>query len=259
MSVRELDGIDDYLRVSFASTNFNSAVVPTAVLLIYKPLTNSGAGVAFTSWGRAIVGGSRGSIYQSSPTAYSWGSDDPSVDVNAIMNPTAAAWAGVCVSKPAGTSTPTMFYRTLAGASTTVTTLSSIAAAASPANDHWWFGAFAGATPSGYKDFRLATAALFQNTVSQAQFEAIIAAKSTLSIYSLSPFGLIDFNQASVATPVVDLMGNCTQDAINQTTVINGDDPPGWAFGTGITSSSDATGPGRAGQFHPHINYRMWF
>jgi hypothetical protein len=64
------------------------------------------------------------------------------------------------------------------------------------------------------------------------------------------------------ATTLVDLMGGSTYSSANSSGgLLTGSDPPTWTFdglGAGVSGSSTASGPGVAGEFHPHLNYRMW-
>jgi hypothetical protein len=72
------------------------------------------------------------------------------------------------------------------------------------------------------------------------------------------PTFLVELN---ASTPV-DLVGGSTYSALNSSgTTFVGADPPNFTFdgfGAGTTGSSTASGTGRAGEFHPHLNYKMW-
>lgn len=85
---------------------------------------------------------------------------------------------------------------------------------------------------SSFKDCRLAVGAIWNVALSDGDLESIDTTPATQTIFDLTPQGLWDFNQASTSDPVLDLMGNgADQTIISGTTVIGGDDPPGWTFG----------------------------
>jgi hypothetical protein len=68
--------------------------------------------------------------------------------------------------------------------------------------------------------------------------------------------------ELNTSTPS-DIAGGSTYSSSNSTPAptLTGADPPSFTFdgiGGGITGSSTASGPGVAGEFHPHLNSRMW-
>jgi hypothetical protein len=70
-----------------------------------------------------------------------------------------------------------------------------------------------------------------------------------------APVALVELNQASVTTALVDLVGTSNQTARTGTTVVTGSDPPGWTFdGTGVPPPTST-----AGVFEPHLVLNAWF
>lgn len=90
-----------------------------------------------------------------------------------------------------------------------------------------------------FADVMLATAGLFTYELTDAQCESLVATPGTNDLFNVSsggadPVAAWDFNQASVADDVLDLTaGAANETAITGTTVVTGDDPPGWVFGLG--------------------------
>jgi hypothetical protein len=72
--------------------------------------------------------------------------------------------------------------------------------------------------------------AIFDTELSDADFEAIAAIGTTQLLVDLGAIHVWRFNQASTATAVQDDVGAAHQTSIGASTVVTGDDPPGWAF-----------------------------
>ena len=90
---------------------------------------------------------------------------------------------------------------------------------------------------TGKPQSRWASMGYWNALFSDAMVDELIANRRTRDWYDHSagkPMGLWDFNQAAVGTAVTDLTGGgADQTAIVGTTVVSGDDPPGWEFGIG--------------------------
>lgn len=96
---------------------------------------------------------------------------------------------------------------------------------------------------------RIATSALWSNevhwsadTTGDAQIEAAGLEDSLQSWINEAPDALWAFNQASTSIAVDDLIANCDQTSLTGTTVIEGDDPPGFSFGA-VPSAQMLPGP----------------
>jgi hypothetical protein len=104
-------------------------------------------------------------------------------------------------------------------------------------------GVFFGESANGssFAAIRLALAGAWKSTLSDANFESGMHA--SLGAWSaLAPDALCPFNQASTADPVADVTGNgADQTSISGTSVVTGDDPPGFNF-------SGVSGPAKADQ-----------
>jgi hypothetical protein len=114
------------------------------------------------------------------------------------------------------------------------------------------FGAALNGSFSSFQPMLLATAAIWNSRLSDANINSVAAALTTQSMYDLSPLALWDFNQASTGTSVEDLIGTSDQSSINGTSVVTGDDPPGWTFGVG-------GGGGPAQQRRPRAQVSGWY
>lgn len=82
-----------------------------------------------------------------------------------------------------------------------------------------------------YGSFNGATVAYLPSALGDLAVEAVGTALTTQSIFNAGAGSLFDLNQASTATAVSDLAGTSTQSSQSGTTVVTGDDPPGWVFG----------------------------
>jgi hypothetical protein len=101
------------------------------------------------------------------------------------------------------------------------------------------FASFNNGSFSSFMNMRLAVAAVWTSSLADVTLESIETTPATATIYALAPTSLWEFNQAAVGTSVTDLMGNgADQTVISGTTVINGDDPPGWTFGLGTEGAA---------------------
>jgi hypothetical protein len=114
------------------------------------------------------------------------------------------------------------------------------------------FGGYRNST--SFKDMRLAVAAVWNSALSDGNIDTISTAKTTQSINALSPLALWDFNQAAVGTSVTDLTGNgADQTSRVGTTVIVGDDPPGWTFGLASTGKASPIQAAGRQRFQAHL------
>jgi hypothetical protein len=86
---------------------------------------------------------------------------------------------------------------------------------------------------------RLAVLGVWKSRLADADYES--GMHSSLGAWSaLTPDALCPFNQASTATAVADVTGNgADQTSITGTTVITGDDPPGFSFSSTTTVGRD--------------------
>ena len=67
---------------------------------------------------------------------------------------------------------------------------------------------------------------------------------STQQLADLGAVALWDFNQASTATALTDLVGTANQTAISGTSVVTTDDPTGWTFGLSGGGGGGSAGGG---------------
>jgi hypothetical protein len=79
-----------------------------------------------------------------------------------------------------------------------------------------------------FANMRLAAAAIFDKVLSDGQIEGIVTAKTTQSIYDLTPVWLVDDADAFVS----DYMNNADRTSVTGT-ADDADDPSGWVYGIG--------------------------
>ncbi len=105
-------------------------------------------------------------------------------------------------------------------------------------------------------DLDLAVAGVWTSALSDGNVEALLTNRATQDWANLSPAALWDFGQASVATPVADLIGAADESAIVGTTVItNGPIISGtvWTYGIAL-SETPTPGGATAGGNAPTVN-----
>jgi hypothetical protein len=100
---------------------------------------------------------------------------------------------------------------------------------------------------------RLAMCAAFDFELSDAQFNALAAARTMSSVLALGPRGLWQFNQSSAGIPVGDMTGNGANEIGRLgTSAVTGDDPPSFVFDIPVappnTVAPVVTGTAIAGQ-----------
>ena len=162
------------------------------------------------------------------PNDFAWGSDDPSADSGSGVTISQDAWWLLAITKPTGTSAPRFHQKLLSAGIGSWNHLNG-SAVGQTVNDVARIR-LGGVINSG-ANMRLACVAIWDTDLSDAEIESIGTAKSTASIYDLAPNCLWDLNQESIS-PLSDLTGGgANQISITGTSVVTGDDPPGWTFG----------------------------
>jgi hypothetical protein len=232
MAVREFDGTDDEIR--FAVDALSGMTFGTTAIL-FKPSTDTGTKQALalhTSGGtwRALLLGHDGS------------NDRPNVHNGSAFSQGASSsiddsvWHLVVYRKATGSNAGRFsVYDFNADAWSHTNGDNAIAD---------WTSAGASGTvrmsfesSSEFFEGRLAVGAVWANevhwTADSSGDTAIEAAGLEIDVQNWideAPDALWAFNQADVGTAVNDLIGNSDQTAITGTTVVTGDDPPGFAF-----------------------------
>lgn len=132
-------------------------------------------------------------------------------------------WQLIAVTRAAQFAIP-RFHRAIPGAAWARANGDGVTGGPSGVCDVVEFGSANGNNP---QEMRLALAALWSRALSDAEVDSITG--DSAQVTAVSPVSLWEFNQANVATPVVDLVGDADQFGINGTTVVTGDDPS-WTF-----------------------------
>jgi hypothetical protein len=252
VSVREFDASNDYATFTLGSINpdWNSGAFGWTFLALAKPLAVP------QSANRPIISVSRtnnltmGSIYvPNAGTNLYYGDDEPGADFAAGVGLT-TDWQLLAMTKPAGTQPMRGHRLRIDSGGWTHADANAGANHGTDADDidEVVFARFAEGI-GGAGNYRIAVAALWNTDLSDAEIESIGTAKSTVSILDLAPAAGWEWNQASTATAVTDFTGGgSTQASLQETTVINGDDPPGWTFGTDSVIVGGAGGMARPGR-----------
>jgi hypothetical protein len=242
MAVREFDGTDDYIGLDNGAVG---ALVNGAfsLVVIAKPASLS----AFEQFLGMEGGGTHlGGLYDSGSGKIAFASATYYDDYFA-SGMTAGDWQILAITKATGTVAPRMHRKQLGSGSWTHGSPSSTHAPVTTAVALFQIGARG---TVDYKDFRIAVAAVFDTELSDALIESIQTTPSTQKLADLGAVALWDLNQASTGTAVVDLTGDgADQTTITGTTVVTGDDPPGWTFGVsgGGTPPANTVAPALSG------------
>lgn len=201
-----------------------AALTDWGMMVVCRPLVLT----SFRSWIAAGAGAADlGAIYYDATSEITWGSASADLATQAFTV-TTTDWLLVGARKAAGTTAPRFSIKNL----TTGAAATHADATASGADvaGNWnvtRFGDFNAG--GGQADIRIATAGVFDTPWSDAQFAALTG---TAGMAALSPDRLWDFNQASTATPVKNVLtGLDDQSSIVATSVITTDDPPNWTMG----------------------------
>jgi hypothetical protein len=238
MTVRQFNGTSDELVTGIGAA---SGMVYGTVATLLKFSTVTG----FRDW----------TMLHDSGGAYAWSPngltnfstlqmDNHGANSNSGINPGITAWKLVVVRKATGTATPRFsVYDYTSGAWTHAAGASTLADSSSPPGS----GGQIRFTYQGTADFfggKIAARALWANslpwTADSAGDLAIEASGLNVSAYywkQKNPTVFHLFNQASIATSVVDLStgGTGNQSSIIGTTAVTGDDPAGFNFSLTLT------------------------
>lgn len=231
MTVRRFDGVDD--RIFFAPGN--AAPIdggPITIATIWRPSSNhqggliDGRNAGVRRW--AINPFSDNNVYINT------GGGITSTNYGAYIG----QWALLAFTKPNGSSTVrTHLFRY----DTSIWTHTDLAACGdSPGGIDeiivGWFGS------SEYLHADLAVMGIWSSALSDVALEGLTNALEDWD--AASPAALWAFNQENVATPVEDITdGGADQTAITGTTVLSGQDPPGFDFSLPLEGVLAATEP----------------
>ena len=234
MSVRTFDGTDDFIRCTGTlGASFNAAC---SILLLVYPTTLPTGDEPFFSIGNSTTA-TAGTIYNDSGNSganIAWGNS--AADSIGNVGLTASAWQLIGGSKATGADSSVILHRKVLGSGSWshVSGTGTINNNANVCTDAF-FGRFNDSAT--FRDFSLAVCAIYTTELSNANVETIETAASTASMLSFSPVAAWEFNQASTATTVTDLIGNTHEASKTGTTVTEGIDPA-WTFsGTGAATS----------------------
>ena len=237
MPVRELDAIDDYIQFN-GTFDVNSATKAVTLLAVMKLVGDVASDAGLFGVGNSATNGQVAGFYERGSGNLTWGTDDPAADdVSSIDFDDAGGalqniWVILAMNKAEGSAVARFHIMPLSSGTWTHTPGAlSIPARSGAVPAQAFINRFVGG--GGFRGLRIATAAVFDTSLSDTSIASVGTALTTASIAALSPIALWDFNQASTGTSVSDLIGSNNQGAINGTTVITGDDPPGWTFGLG--------------------------
>lgn len=240
MAVRGFDGTDDRIRLNPGAIT-NSGAGPKTFAAIVKRTADSGTGsdpIIALNYAADIDG----SFYfgQSANTLALLNNGATQTSVSSFTVTASDGWCLVAVTKASGTATP-RFHKYRYSDATWTHSDGSAAIGNGAATTTLtievgsWFNGVDTAP------IRLAVAGVWNSVLSDATIETLELALQAW--VDANPGAFWCFDQASTATPVDDLSstGTADQTAITGTSVVTGDDPPGFDFtlggGSGTSSS----------------------
>lgn len=216
---RLFDGVDDQMVYTVPASGINVNGNHTLLVVVRIMQTNdtvwlsfieteTSAAAAAATLGRA----NNGELY--------WAQGSTSND--AITTNDSDNWIVAAATKTAGALTTPRFYKGVVGGANTHTDgASTIAASASIASGTIRLGG-----NDDFANIRLTAAAIFDKVLTDGELDGINTAKTTQSIYDLTPVWLVDDNDAFAT----DYMGNANRTSITGT-ADDADDPAGWVYG----------------------------
>lgn len=222
-AVRGFDGSGDFIKVDDGGLGSSTQALTFVVLFqtdevggADRPIMSIGTAGGNVSFGRA---GDNLGYYD----------DSELTSASSTMGIAVDTWYVAAMSKGAGVDTPRFHAKPLGSGSWAHSDAGASVTPTSVTCDQIGFGCFV----NGAADFlgRIAVAALFTSELSDGVIESIESNPSTTFLASLSPFALWEFNQASVADDVLDLIGTAHETSITGTSVVTDVGPGGWTFG----------------------------
>jgi hypothetical protein len=223
MAIRNFDGAAN--RIGMGSTGLQVANGAFSIVGVVRPtsLTTGEGFLGLRSSGvmvASLADGGSGKLALYTDT----------LEASAIVGLTAGDHQIIALTKAAG-AVAVRFHRKAVGTgSWTHTSSGGTHPDVAGVVDEVILGGFNPANTSGVKDFDGAVFALFSGLeLVDSDIEAIQTFATSQFLYDLGATNLWNLNQASVATSVVDQIGDADQNTITGTTVVTGSDPA-WEF-----------------------------
>lgn len=236
MAVRSFDGINDRIQLSVGAC---AALGSGACSIIFLVKLQAQDGAPF--WAGPTGGGASDTNLLITPFGFSWFATTNGNDYPSFASAAAGVnWTLVGFSKAAGSDVAR-------GHRYVYDTVSMVHGDASGTLPNTTFTAdtifFGFNRPAGqYGTMLLGAVAVYDVELSDGDFEGLI--DGLADWMALNPIGAWALNQASVATPVEDLTaGGADETAIVGTTVVTGDDPPGFDFALSVDGVLAASAP----------------
>jgi hypothetical protein len=235
MAVREFDGVDD--KIVLGTTGAEIANGGYSVVMLIKPatITNGQTFLALRSSGQLV-----GSLSDAGTGGGSSGKLETDTEVDGVTAPcgvTAGDWQILGYTKAAGTSA-VRFHRYLLGGGWTHANSGGTLPDAAGVVDQVIVAASNANNAAGAHGCRVAVAALLP-ALADADVEAIASLATSQFVADLGAYDVWEFDQADVGTTVADKAGSSNQQTIVGTSVVTGDDPPGWTFGITVIPPLD--------------------
>ena len=236
MATREFNGVSDYIVLGGTGTSIGDNA--WSLVTVIKPLVLASSGT-YVSCARTTSNSPVFELADGSTSGVLAHNNYSDGTVSASTGYTATDWQLCGVSKPAGSGDVTArFHAKILGSGTWNHDDATVGIGGHP-TDAWTLTNIGRrGTGTNFKNFRIAVAAVFNSYLSDANFEAMGNAASTQAIADNSPLALWEFNQASTATTVTDLIGTANETSKSGTTAAS--DNPAWTYGLAVGGGTSA-------------------
>jgi hypothetical protein len=252
MTVRNFNGTSDSLLLLPGALG-SATLGPYTVAVLMKPMANADKGIldigASVTTSSNNFNNGKFTLWQGNGSSSGLHVETTSVgsSVSTLFG-TADGWSLVVVTKASGSVAPRIHKYPLSTATwTRANAANAMVDQTMVSTDRLAFGKDESTNRNA---MRLAASAIWTVGMSDAQVSALATNLWTGDWYNHAagtPVTLWQFNQGSTAVAVADLTGGgATETAISGTTVVTGDDPPGWTFGI-VPSSGTTFGDGTFG------------
>lgn len=218
---RLCDGVDDQIAFTVPASGINVNGAHTLLIVVRIIQTSDLTWLSFieTETSAAAAGAAMGRSALAGGVYWSQGATLG--EANTITD--SDGWMICAASKASGSSIPRLHRSIIGGANTHTDWTGALAAAASIASGTIRIGG-----NDDFANIRVAAAAIFDKVLTDAEINGINTAKTTKSIYDLTPVWLVDDNDAFVA----DYMGH-SGNGTKTGTASDADNPSGWVYGVG--------------------------
>lgn len=247
MTVRRFDKAFNQYISCMATVSVGDLSGPHTFIAVAKPIgAHPGSGDCFLSVSVAtstLVGN-----LQTDAVAGKLGYWNGIDYVTAAVGVTSDEWQIFAVTKAAGTVVPRFHRAKLGTGVMTHVNGSDVLAPIANVPSELQIGSVMNAAFGSAKNMECALVAVIKSVLTDGNLETILATASTASIDAFSPAAGYELNQIAPSVILTDWTGSGDHEFWKVgTSVVTGDDPPGWAFGPAAPPAVTPTAPAITG------------